>query len=242
MLQKVYGDQCLFRRRVLSGLKVYSRYKKEVEDDLGPGCHRISKRMTALRKSAKSSEKIGAWISALLPSYSISTKRLLDKFFTRIFNVRKMRSKMVPSLLTREQKEIQMTICVDILQNTENDPNFLKRVSTLKKHVITSDESYFYLHSIQKPNANHCIGRVPVYQNRKSCDRPNSSSRQWCLCFSISRALFMWFWCLKDRQLTKATTTRVSSKLLKNGLEEKGLKCWGTSTESLVSPVVPGSP
>jgi len=32
---------------------------------------------------------------------------------------------MVPRLLTPEQKEIRINIWADILQNTENDPNFL---------------------------------------------------------------------------------------------------------------------
>jgi len=44
---------------------------------------------------------------------------------------------MVPRLLTPEQKEIQMNICADILQNTQNDPNFLE-------NIITCDESWFF--------------------------------------------------------------------------------------------------
>ena len=48
-------------------------------------------------------------------------------------------SKMVPRLLTPEQKEIRMNSCADILQNTENDPNFLENIIT-----ITCDESWFF--------------------------------------------------------------------------------------------------
>jgi len=33
---------------------------------------------------------------------------------------------MVPRLLTPAQKEIQMNMCADILQNIENDPNVLE--------------------------------------------------------------------------------------------------------------------
>jgi len=42
--------------------------------------------------------------------------------------MKKVFSKMVPRLLTPEQKVIQMNICADILQNIENDPNFLENV------------------------------------------------------------------------------------------------------------------
>jgi len=51
--------------------------------------------------------------------------------------MKKVCSKMVPRLLTPEQKEIRMNICAYILQNTENDPNFLE-------NVITCDESWFF--------------------------------------------------------------------------------------------------
>ena len=44
---------------------------------------------------------------------------------------------MVPRLLTPEQVEIRMNTCADILQNTENDPNFVES-------VITCDESWFF--------------------------------------------------------------------------------------------------
>jgi predicted DNA-binding protein YlxM (UPF0122 family) len=53
------------------------------------------------------------------------------------FDMKKVCSKMVPRLLTLEQKEIRMKICADILQNIENDPNILEK-------VITFDESWFF--------------------------------------------------------------------------------------------------
>jgi len=53
------------------------------------------------------------------------------------FNMKIVCSKMVPRLLTAEQKEIRMNICADILQNIENDPNILE-------NVITCDESWFF--------------------------------------------------------------------------------------------------
>ena len=47
--------------------------------------------------------------------------------------------RMVPRLLTPEQKEIRKNIFADILQSIENDPNFLE-------NVITYDESWFFLY------------------------------------------------------------------------------------------------
>ena len=44
---------------------------------------------------------------------------------------------MVLRLLTPEQKEIQMNICADILQNIENESNVLE-------NIITCEESWFF--------------------------------------------------------------------------------------------------
>ena len=65
-------------------------------------------------------------------------KETVQQILHNNFNVKKVCSKMVPRLLlTPEQKEIRMNICADILQNIENDPNFLG-------NVINCDESWFF--------------------------------------------------------------------------------------------------
>jgi hypothetical protein len=45
--------------------------------------------------------------------------------------------KLVPRILTPEQKETQMNVCAEIRQNIENDPNFLGI-------VITCDDACFF--------------------------------------------------------------------------------------------------
>jgi hypothetical protein len=52
-----------------------------------------------------------------------------------------------------------MNICADILQNIENDSNFLG-------NVITCDESCFFSMT-WKLSANTCMGRVPGHQEGK---------------------------------------------------------------------------
>ena len=78
---------------------------------------------------------------------------------------------MVPRLLTPEQKEIQMNICADILQNTQNDPNFLE-------NIITCDESWFFFNTTQKVRANPCTGRAPDRQGKRKQGRANPNLKQ----------------------------------------------------------------
>ncbi|KAJ8956890.1 hypothetical protein NQ318_014307 [Aromia moschata] len=54
------------------------------------------------------------------------------------FNMRKVCTKMVPKLLTPEQKESRMNICADILNNINTNPGFLDTV-TLKLMSLIDD-------------------------------------------------------------------------------------------------------
>ena len=69
--------------------------------------------------------------------------------------MKKVCSKRASKLLTPEQKEIRMNICADILQNNENDPNFLK-------NVITCDESWFFQYDPES-KCQTMTGRGPVH-------------------------------------------------------------------------------
>ena len=77
---------------------------------------------------------------------------------------------MVLRLLTPEHKEIRMNICGDILQNTENDPNFLE-------NIITCNESWFFQYD-KKVSANPCIGRAPIHEDKIKHSRANPNLKQ----------------------------------------------------------------
>jgi hypothetical protein len=76
----------------------------------------------------------------------------------------------VPRLLTAELKEIGMNICVDIRQNTENDPNNLQ-------NAITHDESCFF-NTTQTVGANPFTVRAPVHQGKRKHGRVNPNLKQ----------------------------------------------------------------
>jgi hypothetical protein len=51
--------------------------------------------------------------------------------------MKKVCAKMVPKILSAEQKELQKEMCSDLLQRTENEPDLLKS-------VITCDETWIF--------------------------------------------------------------------------------------------------
>ncbi|KAJ8939797.1 hypothetical protein NQ318_022727 [Aromia moschata] len=67
-------------------------------------------------------------------------KECVRQILYHSFNMRKVCAIMVPKLLTLEQKELRMNICVDILNNTNTDPGLLDMV-TLKGTRFESVEA-----------------------------------------------------------------------------------------------------
>jgi len=79
---------------------------------------------------------------------------------------------MVLRLLTPEQKEIQMNICADILQNTENNPNFLE-------NMVTCDESNFFQYDPEsKCQSMHWKSPSSPRQKKARQSRANANLKQ----------------------------------------------------------------
>jgi hypothetical protein len=85
---------------------------------------------------------------------------------------------MVPRILTPEQKETRLNICVDILQNTENDLEYLG-------YVITSDESWFFQYD---PETKH------QSMHWKSPRWPRKKSMEEQVKFQAMMIVFFYIW------------------------------------------------
>lgn len=137
LLQQVYREECMSRTRVFEWCKRFKEGREEIEDDPRPGRPSTS-------KTDENIEKIGKVIrqDRRLSIRAVAETVGIDKESVRQilhenFNMRKVCSKMVPKILTPEQKESRMEICSDILKNIRKDPELLER-------VITCDESWFF--------------------------------------------------------------------------------------------------
>jgi len=129
LLKKVYGDECPSRTQVFEWFKRFKEGREEIGDDQGPG------RPITLKTDANI-EKVGETVrqnhrlSIRADAELINTDReTFRQILHNNFNMKKVCSRMVPRLLTLEQKEIRMNICVDILQNNEKTQTFKERDS-----------------------------------------------------------------------------------------------------------------
>ena len=137
MLQAAFGESCLSQ---LKTSEWYSRFKsgrRSFEDDLHPG-----------RPSTSHTEETVARVREIIRADRYLTIREVaeevriafgtcQKLLTEDLRMRSVTAKFVPCLLTAEQKDDRMSICTDLSDRAQNDPNFMSS-------VITGDECWVY--------------------------------------------------------------------------------------------------
>ncbi|KAJ8937083.1 hypothetical protein NQ318_017672 [Aromia moschata] len=131
------------------------------EDDQRPGRPSTS-------KTDKNFEKIGKLIREDrrlsirgLAEITGIDKECVRQILDESFNLRKVFAKMVSKLLTPEEKESRMNICVDIINNIGTDPGLLDTV-TLKGTRFESLEAFKakatnVLNQLTKTDFQHCF-------------------------------------------------------------------------------------
>jgi len=137
LLKKIYGDECLSRTQVFEWFKRWKEGRKEIGDNQRPGRPSTSKTDANIEKFGEIGQNRRLSIRGAVAELINIDKETVRQILHNSFNMKKVCLKMVPRLLTPEQKEIRMNIYADILQNTENGQNFLE-------NIITCDESWFF--------------------------------------------------------------------------------------------------
>lgn len=135
-LKQVYGDNSLKEPTVNKWLKRFREGREEVKDDPRPGRPSTS-------SSDENVERIRACVlkdrrltvRMIADELSIP-KTIVHEILTQNLEMKKLCAKIVPKLLTPEQKAKRVECCEDWLEAEERG-DFLNR-------VITGDESWFY--------------------------------------------------------------------------------------------------
>jgi len=64
-------------------------------------------------------------------------RQTVHEILTFELDIQKICAKLVPKIITNEQKENRRNVCLDLLERIENDKKFFK-------HVITGDETWTF--------------------------------------------------------------------------------------------------
>lgn len=137
MLKEVYGEESLSRARVFEWYKRFREGREDVNDDERPGrpsTSRTDENINKINEIVRKDRRLSIRMIAEMVNIDKETAR---QILHDNLNMRKVCAKMVPRLLSPDQKENRKRICTDILKEIENNPNFLER-------VITCDETWIF--------------------------------------------------------------------------------------------------
>ncbi|KAJ8959242.1 hypothetical protein NQ318_022505 [Aromia moschata] len=126
MLKEVYGNECLARSRtqVFECFKRFKEGRETTEDDPRPGRPSTSVTDENIEKIGKLIRNDRRLSIRGLAEITGIDKECLPQILHESFNIRKVCEKMMPKLLTPEQKESRMNNYADIL-NIDTDPGLL---------------------------------------------------------------------------------------------------------------------
>ncbi|KAJ8936018.1 hypothetical protein NQ318_013118 [Aromia moschata] len=119
MLKEVYGNECSSRTQVYKWFKLFKEERETTEEDPHPGPPSTSKKEENIEEISKLiREDRRLSIRGLAEKTGID-KECVRQILHESFNMRKVCAEMMPKLLTPEQKESRMKICVDIPNNID---------------------------------------------------------------------------------------------------------------------------
>jgi len=137
MLQAAFGESCLSRSKTFEHYSHFKSGGRSFEDDPHPG-----------RPSTSHTEETVACVREIFRADRHLTIREVaeevrvafgtcQKILTEDLQMRPVTAKFVPRLLTAEQKDDCMSVCTDLRDRAQNDPNFMSSVNT-------GDERWIY--------------------------------------------------------------------------------------------------
>ena len=142
MLRGVYGNSFMSRTRVFEWHKRFVEGREDVKDDLKsekPCTSTTDTNIEKVRQFVRSDHRLT--IRVIANEVGID-KKMVCTILVDTLGMRKVCAKMVPRLLTEEQKAQQLNACRDILQQMEADKKLLE-------NVITGDKSWVFQYDLE---------------------------------------------------------------------------------------------
>ncbi|XP_011880667.1 PREDICTED: putative uncharacterized protein FLJ37770 [Vollenhovia emeryi] len=137
LIQQAFRSDCLSKSQVLRWHKSFKEGREEVAEEPRSGrssTSRIDENVIRVRDCVNSDRRLSLHLIAETLNM---TKTTVYRIVTEDLNMKKVCAKLVPKVLTDEQKDVRVLRCQELLELCENDPNFLNS-------VITGDESWIF--------------------------------------------------------------------------------------------------
>ena len=137
MLQEVYGDEAMSRSRVFDWHRRFKEGREDLDDDPRAGRPSTSKteeNVERVRQVVRGDRRLT--VRMIADEVGMNHNAVWE-IITEDLGMRKICAKMVPKLLSNDQKDRRKQVCQDIIERLETDPDLLRR-------VITGDETWVF--------------------------------------------------------------------------------------------------
>uniref|UniRef100_A0A8C4Q143 Transposase n=1 Tax=Eptatretus burgeri TaxID=7764 RepID=A0A8C4Q143_EPTBU len=167
MLQEFCGDGTISCTRALEWHKRFKEGREEVEDDPRsgrPSTSRMADNIECVKQMAHRDHRLTVWMIA--EELSIN-KVTVWSIITENLEMRKVCVKMVPKLLSEDQKQLRVTVCQDFIERLEDDRDLLGRVTSgneswIFKYDPETKQQSRQWKSPASPRPNMSMSRVKV--------------------------------------------------------------------------------
>jgi len=157
LLTVAYGEYAMKKSSVFEWHRRFKERREDVQDD--PKTQRTDANVDRLRNLLRSDRRLGGRVIAEELTMNRETVRQIVKGY---LGIRKISAKMVPRILTHDQKERRLHISSDLLRNAE-----------MFDRVITGDETWCFQYDPEtkrqtmqgktqnspRPKKHPCLGR-----------------------------------------------------------------------------------
>jgi len=136
-LQQAFGDDAMSRVQAFRWQKMFSEGRTIVEDEQRsgrPSTTQTSDNTARVRELVRSDRRLTVNMTADKVNMNQEAVR---RILTEELGMRKISVMMVPRNLTEQQRDARVSVCAELLEQVEADPELMER-------VITGDESWFF--------------------------------------------------------------------------------------------------
>lgn len=137
MLQEAFKEDCISRSQSGRWHKAFKEGREEIADEPRSGrptTARTDENVNRVCEVLRSDRRLS--IQYIADTLNMSTFAV-HKIVTENLQMRKICAKLVPKVLTEEQKELRISRCQELLDLIQNEPDFLNC-------VVTGDESWMF--------------------------------------------------------------------------------------------------
>jgi histone-lysine N-methyltransferase SETMAR len=175
MIKEAYGDAAMGRSGVFEWHKLFREGRERVEDDDRsgrPSTSKTNENVSRVKNLLNSDRRMS--IRMIADDLNIPQTQVFE-IVTENLAMRKVCAKLVPRVLSEEQKATRKAICQDLLHNVNEDPDFLD-------NVVTGDETWVFEYDPESKRQSS-EWHTPSSPRPKKARMSKSKQKSMLICF-----------------------------------------------------------